>query len=83
MTRQETDKYVVGETFGGILGELGRDWIRVLEEWPEFESSLDASQKEALKRALTCEVALIQAPPRDWEDFYRSFGRQNFVGESV
>ena len=41
LTRQETDKYVVGNTFDGILGDLGRDWIRVLGEWPD--SSLDVS----------------------------------------
>eukprot|EP01018_Ginkgo_biloba_P024577 Gb_08232 [translate_table: standard] len=43
---------------------LGRSNINVLQQpWPQWKSSLDESQMEAVKQGLTKRLAIIQGPP--------------------
>ena len=38
--------------------------VKLLDEWPEdFESELDTSQVDALRRILTKRLAIVQGPP--------------------
>eukprot|EP00897_Mesotaenium_endlicherianum_P010724 jgi/Mesen1/9680/ME000680S09086 len=67
--RGRRDEYDFSCVFPGIRKDLGTSRVRILQEWPEWTSTLDRSQKEALRRALTKELALIQGPPGTGKTF--------------
>ncbi|EFJ36065.1 hypothetical protein SELMODRAFT_438270 [Selaginella moellendorffii] len=64
------DFYDFEATFPEIKEELGRSRFHILQEWPDWPScTLDASQKAAIKHALTKRLALIQGPPGTGKTF--------------
>ncbi|KAI5070201.1 hypothetical protein GOP47_0014544 [Adiantum capillus-veneris] len=46
-----------------------RQPINIMEEWPEFDSPLDSSQKDAIKHGLTKRLAVLQGPPGTGKTF--------------
>lgn len=55
---------------GAAFPERGaRRSFHVLRPWPDLESTLDASQLEALKRVLTKRLAIVQGPPGTGKTF--------------
>lgn len=56
--------YKMAAVFPSFKADTGRDTQDMLEaDWPPVETSLDASQLEALKRCLTADLAVVQGPP--------------------
>lgn len=61
--RKDKDVYDFLGVFPGIQNELPSSKLHILQDWPQWSSSLDRSQIEALKHGLTKRLALIQGPP--------------------
>ncbi|XP_024528675.1 NFX1-type zinc finger-containing protein 1 [Selaginella moellendorffii] len=67
--RAEGDRYDFSSAFPGGTKEFGQFKFHILQDWPEWNSTLDSSQVAALKHALTKNLALIQGPPGTGKTF--------------
>ncbi|KAH7439976.1 hypothetical protein KP509_04G085400 [Ceratopteris richardii] len=67
--RNRKDVYDFETVFPNIRDELRTAQFHILEGWPAWENSLDASQLSALKHGLTKQLALIQGPPGTGKTF--------------
>ncbi|KAL2628674.1 hypothetical protein R1flu_013360 [Riccia fluitans] len=49
--------------FPSMVAHVGTSVINVLQDWPQFPSSLQEAQLQALEHGLTKELSIIQGPP--------------------
>ena len=72
LRRPGADRYGLGDIFPTLEADTGRPAVHVLGEWPSAGaggSVLDDSQVEAVRTALSRELALIQGPPGTGKTF--------------
>ncbi|KAH7438223.1 hypothetical protein KP509_04G006300 [Ceratopteris richardii] len=65
----KNDVYDLSCVFPETVSENGLCTFPVLQKWPEWESTLDPSQIEAVKHGITKRLALIQGPPGTGKTF--------------
>ncbi|KAL3693592.1 hypothetical protein R1sor_007243 [Riccia sorocarpa] len=69
LRRERGDEYDFGSVFPSIKDSIGRSTINILQGWPEWPTSLDQAQLQALKHGLTKELSIIQGPPGTGKTF--------------
>ncbi|KAL3693267.1 hypothetical protein R1sor_006918 [Riccia sorocarpa] len=67
--REKGDEFDFESVFPTMTADGGRSIINILQDWPQFPSSLDQAQLQALKHGLTKELAIIQGPPGTGKTF--------------
>ncbi|KAL2634476.1 hypothetical protein R1flu_005955 [Riccia fluitans] len=67
--REKEDEFDFESVFPSMIANGGKSVINLLQDWPQFPSSLDRAQLHALKHGLTKELSIIQGPPGTGKTF--------------